>query len=371
MAPVPSIAERQVPPPPPVLVERVFTLDAFRGFTMVCLIAEGFGLLHLVDHSVIGRFAEQFQHRQWEGLNAWDLVQPFFMFIVGAVMPASFAARWAAGETWAKSLRHVLRRCALLILLGLLARSIQAGRPVLDVINVLGQLAFTYLVAFLVLRQSWKVQLGVALGLLAAHWALFQFVTLPGVAGPWARDANIGSVLDHWILGKNWRGSYVTINCLSSAANTLFGVLAGSLVLAKTTPSRKVATLALGGAAGIAAGLALSPFIPIIKKIWTPSFALYSGGITLLALLLFYWLCDVRKLRAWARVFVIVGSNSIFIYLLNEILREWLNETALVFTRPAVTAWGPWGLFLTDWVVILFEIYVCWWLYRRKIFLRI
>lgn len=350
---------------------RLFSLDAFRGFTMVCMVGEGFGLLNLRTYPFIAPVAAQFTHQPWHGMNFWDLIQPFFMFIVGVVMPLSFERRWAAGEIWTTSLRHVLRRSALLIFWGLVARSIGAGRPIVDLINVLAQIAFTYLVAFLVLRRSWRFQAAVAFGLLAGHWALYQFATAPGVTGPWIRDANIGWYLDRVLLGKNWGGSYATINCISSAANTIFGVMAGRLLVSSLPASRIMRILAATGVAGIALGLALDPFIPIIKKTWTASFAIYSTGFTLLALLLFYWICDVRKSQRWATLFAIVGANSIFIYLFHEILHRWLNQTALVFTRWVVDQSESWGKALTALVVISFEIYVCVWLHRRRIYFKL
>lgn len=355
---------------------RVLSIDAFRGFTMICMIAEGFGLLYFLKNPIIGPIAAQFQHVDWNmsipvDLHFWDLIQPFFMFIVGTVMPISFARRWAAGEPWSRSLLHVLRRSALLILFGLMARSIQANRPVVDLINVLAQIAFTYLVAFLLLRKNWKVQGAVALGLLALHWAIYQFASAPGVQGPWVKDANIGWYLDRLVLHKNWSGGYATINCLSSAANTIFGMMAGELLISTLPLARKMRVLAVAGILGVASGLALSALIPLNKKIWTASFALYSTGMTLLALLLFYWVFDVKEKRRWATLFIVVGANSIFIYLFHEILHRWLNQTALVFTGWAVDLWGPGGKAFTTLVVIAFQIWVCFWLYRRKIFFKL
>src|SRR3984893_15089237 len=166
---------------------RVLSIDAFRGFTMICMIAEGFGLLYFLKNPIIGPIANQFRHVDWTisipgDILFGDLTQPFFMFMDGVVMPSSYGRRWAAGEPWSRSLLHVLRRSALLILLGLRARSCQAKRPVLDLINVLAQIAFTYLMAFLVLRKHWSIQAGVACALLALHWALYQFAQAPGVA---------------------------------------------------------------------------------------------------------------------------------------------------------------------------------------------
>jgi predicted acyltransferase len=148
-------------------------------------------------------------------------------------------------------------------------------------------------------------------------------------------------------------------------------MMAGELLISALPLGRKMRLLAFTGILGIASGLALSAFIPLNKKIWTASFALYSTGMTLLALLLFYWIFDVKEKRKWATLFIVVGANSIFIYLFHEILHRWLNQTALVFTGWAVDLWGAGGKALTTLVVIAFQIWVCFWLYRRKIFFKL
>ncbi len=339
--------------------ERVTAIDAFRGFTMICMVSAGFGLLQLKDQSWAAPIAHQFDHAPWIGLRFWDLIQPFFMFIVGAVMPWSFENRWAKGESWSQSLRHVFRRSALLVLWGLIARSVRAGRPVLDLINVLAQIAFTYPVAFLVLRRPESVQLAVALGLLAIHTA--AFVTY---GNPWAISENLGETIDRALLGKNWGGHYATVNCVPSAANTIFGVIAGNMIR-----RRELRRLALFGVGLLAFGLALSPWIPVIKKIWTASFALISGGITIFVLLLFWWLAESRGWRF--RVFVMVGANSIFIYLFHEMLGGWLTQAAKVFTGWGTTYWPAELLAFNDLLVVAFQVWLCVWLYRRKIFFKL
>lgn len=338
---------------------------------MLCMIGEGFGLLYFLKNPLIAPIANQFRHVDWTisipgGIHFWDFIQPFFMFIVGAVMPISFARRWAAGEPWRNSLFHVLRRSALLILFGLIARSFQAKRPVLDLINVLAQVAFTYLIAFLVLRKRWTIQAGVAFALLALHWAIYQFSQAPGVVGPWVKDANMGWYLDGLILHKHWNGSYATINCISSAANTIFGVIAGQLLMSELREQRKLQILTGTGIGGIAMGIALSPLIPLNKKIWTASFAIYSTGFTLLALALFYWIFEVERKQAWAKLFIVVGSNSIFIYLFHEILHRYLLAGGLLVLGSSAIAHA-----YAAWIVIAIEILVCYALYRRRLFLRI
>ena len=115
----------------------MYSLNAFRNSAIVYLIAGDCGYSHLTFHPWVGDFAEQFTPVEWEGMHAWNLGQLLYKFAVGVRMPFSFTRRWQAGKNWPTSLRHVLRRCALLILFSLVARSIQTGAPLLDLINVL------------------------------------------------------------------------------------------------------------------------------------------------------------------------------------------------------------------------------------------
>jgi len=356
---------------PDTATARVFSIDAFRGFTMIWMFSNAFGLHHLKDIPWIAPLEFQFTHAQWHGFNAWDLIQPFFMFIVGAAMPWAFDKRRAAGESERQIFLHVLKRCGMLLFWGIVARSISAGRPNLDLINVLGQLSFTYLAAFLVLDRGWRVQAGTALGLLAVHWGFYNFATGEGITGPYEPNANPGYWLDGLLLGKHWGGGYATINCVSSAANTIFGVMAGWLIKSTRTDGAKLRTLAGWGAAALVAGLALGAVIPVNKKIWTASFAFASTGITLWTLAAFYYACDVKRSRRWAQVGAIVGANSIFIYLFHEMLHGWMERAAAALLGWPIEWWGPWGKALATCAAVAFQIYVCVWLYRRKIFFKL
>ncbi len=366
---MPTVTDTYSRPVP--TADRVISVDAFRGFTMFCMFAGPFGLNAFENSSWLAPIQWQLEHEPWVGVRFWDLIQPFFMFIVGVVMPWSFARRWARGESWQESLIHVLKRAALLVIWGLIARSVGAQRPVIDLINVLAQIAFTYSVAFLVLRKSWRFQFGVALALLAAHTLAYVLWAAGSTGGPWVRDANFGQWLDMAVLGKNWGGSYATFNCLSSAFNTILGVVAGTFLFSKASPQRKFRMFATAGVVLVAAGLALHPWIPVIKKIWTASFALVSGGLTLLALLVFYWVCDVAGKQRWATLFVAIGANSIFIYLFHEILGRWMRQTALIFTSWAEPWVGSFAPFTAAWLAIALQVYLCWWLYERRIFLKL
>lgn len=348
---------------------RLVSLDAFRGFTMIWMFSQSFGLLLWKDDPVLGPIARQFDHEPWHGVRAWDLIQPFFMFIVGVAMPFALANRQNAGQ--ADTFQRALRRSLLLIACGLLARSLRAGAPVLDLINVLAQIGFTYLVAWTVRHKPWQVQAGLAFALLALHTALFLLFTPAGAPDAWTRDQNFGQALDLAVLGKGWGGSYATINCLSSAANTLFGLMAGSWLRDTPNAAQRLRSLLIAGVIGVAAGILLDPVIPLIKKIWTASFALYSAGWSFLMLALFHWICDEKRWQSWARIGVIVGANSIFIYMFHEIFERSMNNFARFVLAAPIAAYGKPAQMVAIWLVVGFQILVCYALYRRKWFLRL
>jgi predicted acyltransferase len=360
--------------------DRLISLDAFRGLTMFLLVAEGAGLWRALlapyfAESVLGTMAVQFTHHPWNGLRFWDLVQPFFMFIVGVAMPFAIARRREKGAGGAEVLGHVLYRSAMLFLLGVLLHCAYAGRLVWELWNVLTQLSFTYLVAYLLMRWSAKVQIGASLGLLLATELLYRFWAVPGFDEPFVKDRNFGSFMDLVLMGKlNNGGGWVAVNCVPTAAHTIWGVLAGRLLMSSRSVRDKIKWLVIPGLIAVAVGYGLDPITPIIKRISTSSFVIVSGGWCLLTLALFYWLIDVRRYRRWSRFAVIVGMNSIFIYLFsNTVGPQWLNGFLAIFTRGFM---GPWVH--EAWVVLatgLFSLgvhwYLCYWLYRRGILIKI
>jgi predicted acyltransferase len=332
---------------------RILSLDAFRGLTMILMLSEGLGLSHLGAGSWFEAIGRQFDHEPWHGMRLWDMIQPAFMFIVGAAMPFSFAQR--PQGRWG----HVLKRAFLLVLWGVIARIVQRGSLYVDLINVLAQIAFTYTLAYCVLGRGWKAQCGLGAGLLALHTALY---ISHNSAAPWTRDANFGWWLDGVLLGTHWGGGYATVNCLSSAANTIAGLWAGS----NLSDRRR---LLLTGIAAIALGLALSPFIPVNKKIWTASFACVSLGLTLLLLVLFQWLVDNGRWKLGLPIVFAVGSNSILIYLLHEMLHRWANQSIRIFLAPLLS--GDLLRVATLVATLAIEVWICWVFYRRRVFFKL
>ena len=357
---------------------RLVSLDFFRGVTMFLLIGEATAIYEkLIDpglHSpLILAIGLQFHHHPWNGLRFWDLIQPFFMFIVGVAMPFSIGRRWDRGDTWRQTFGHALRRSALLLLLGWAVYCIAPGRLTFELWNVLAQLSFTYLVAFLMMRRSTAAQLAFTFGLLALTEILYRAWAVPGFNQAFVPDHNFGSWVDMKLMGKLSLGHWVAFNAVPTTAHTMWGVLAGQLLKSERPAPQKIRTLAIAGAIGVAAGLALHPVTPIIKRICTSSFVIASGGWCLLALCLSYWLIDVRGRKRWVTFFAVVGLNPLFIYLVTETGGAvWLTSIAKPFTEGLFGWAGEWGAGVVTSLAAWGMLWgICYWLYKRKILIKI
>ncbi|MEJ2239727.1 MAG: DUF5009 domain-containing protein, partial [Gemmatimonadales bacterium] len=242
---------------------RLSSLDFFRGLTMFLLVAEGALvyeslLVPELDGTWIQAIATQFTHHPWNGLRFWDLVQPFFMFIVGVAMPFSFARRWERGDSYAATLRHAVVRSLVLLGLGVGLYVVAAGYLTLELWNVLAQLSFTYLLAFLIMRKSSQTQLLVTVGLLVLTEVLYRSWPLAGYNQPFTPDQNFGSWLDMLLMGKLSGGHWVAVNAVPTAAHTIWGVLAGYVLMSKRTPSQKIKILLIAGVIGLVVGYGLN-----------------------------------------------------------------------------------------------------------------
>ncbi len=347
---------------------RSFALDAYRGLIMILLVSSGFGFAALRNHPRWSWLALQFDHVPWEGATFWDMVQPAFMFIVGVALPFAAARRLELGAGRRQLWGHVALRSLRLVLLSQVLMCVAANRLHFQLINVLSQIAFTYFLSFAIMQLKFRAQAAIAAAILAGHWLLFAL--LPGPDGAFSRTDNIGAVLDRAWLGRNYPGYYVTINFITSTVTTLFGVWAGGLLRSNWEPRMKLKILAGWAAACFAAGLILARFNPLVKRLWTSSFALYSAGWVLLMLLLIYWLTEVKGYRAFAWPLLIAGMNSIFIYSINETLRGWLNRSLAVFTGgfQFIGALAP---VAQSCAVLLVMWGLCYWLYRHRIFFKL
>ena len=351
---------------------RLESLDAFRGFTMILLVSGAFGIQYLKNYQYLGFVLWQFSHHPWNGLYFWDLIQPFFMFIVGVAMPFSFAKRWERGDTWNKTFLHVIKRSVILFFLGVILHCAYSNRLVWELWNVLTQLAFTCFFAFLFMRKPIRTQIIISFAILLGNYLAYRFIPVPGVTDPWVKDSNLGAFVDSIILGKlNPGGGWVTINFIGSTAHTMWGVIAGLVIKSGRTDTRKVRLLVIAGIIGVVLGIILDPITPVIKRICTSSFIILSGGWCLLALTFFYWIIDVKGYRKWAHFMVIAGMNPIFIYMFKELLGKWTDNFIGIFTMPFLEHLGVAGKIIHTNIILFVIWYFAYLLYKHKIFIKI
>jgi len=361
--------------------QRVLSIDLFRGVVMFLLIAEATGFYDLLivpafEGTFVHAIGLQFRHHPWNGLRLWDLGQPFFMFISGVAMYFSYNKRWEQGERWGDSLLHALKRSLLLFSLGW---AIYRIVPVEDnphgafLYDMLPQLAFASLVAFLIMRRSVVQQLTLAFGLVVITELLYRLWVMPGFDQAFFPGHNFGSYIDRLLLGGLSGGHWVAFNIVPSTAFVIWGVLAGRLLRRSSPPARKIRTMLVIGLGGVAAGLAISLFTPIIRHICTSSFVILSGGFCLFSLALAYWLMDVRRMRKGTPFLVAVGMNPLFIYFFAQTGgADWLRQVAVPFSRGLFGWAGEWPAEVATALATLALMWgLCYWLYRRRIYVKI
>jgi len=360
---------------------RILSLDVMRGLIMILLAAESclvyVSLSELYPEGIPNAVVSQFFHHPWHGLRFWDLVQPAFMTMAGAALYASYYFRLQKGTSWKENLPHVLKRSLKLFIAGTALHCVYAGTLVWELWNVLTQLSVTTLIAYLIIRKPVWYQLLVSILLILLTELLYRFVLMPGFSEPFVEFKNFGAWFDTVLGQKINSDGWVAINAIPTAAHTIWGVLAGKVLLSAGAASSKIKTLVLGGLVAFLIGYGLDwlGITPIIKRISTSSFVFASGAWVLWILAFLYWFFDVKQWNKFAWVFVVVGMNAIFIYLFFETVGvQWLNKTVAIFVAgPAVFlgASAQIAAVISAFVALLAEWGLCYWLYKRKIFFKI
>lgn len=318
--------------------QRLESLDILRGFDLFCLVGLE-ALVHALGKAInaswFASVTDAFTHADWIGFSPWDLVMPLFMFMAGVTIPFTrTSGSGSKGRMWLK----IIKRVALLWIFGMMCQgnllSLNPDRLYVYS-NTLQAIAAGYLIAVaLFLTVSLRVQVAVALLLLGIYWAGMEFVMIDGYGGgDYTAGANFAEWVDRMCLGRfrdgavsdgaggvvfaSWYNYTWVWSSLTFAVTVMLGVFAGK-VLRNGSMSRgqKALALALGGAALTVAGLALGVWHPIIKRIWTASMTLFSGGLCWLLMAAFYYVIDclgIKKGLGWLKVY---GMNSIAAYML-------------------------------------------------------
>lgn len=361
--------------------KRLISLDVMRGAIMILLAAESCLLYQSLSNLALpdaGRLAvSQFFHHPWNGLRFWDLVQPAFMLMAGAALYLSYYYKKQKGKSWRQNFPHVLLRCFKLFVCGVALHCVYAGRLVWELWNVLTQLSITTLIAYLIIRWTAWQQILFSIFLLLLTELLYRFVSVPGYTEPFVSGKNFGNWMDMVLMGKLNSDGWVAINFLPTAAHTIWGVLAGRLIISNKPSGHKINALCIAATICLVFGYGLdvSGITPIIKRISTSSFVLASGGWVLLMLAALYWIADVKGWNRYAWIFTVVGMNAIFIYLFFETVGlQWLNGAVGIFVKGPLSMIGMHeniAAVFSAIVTLLAEWSLCYWLFNRKIFFKL
>ena len=397
-----AAAPPQAPPP-----TRLGSIDAYRGLVMFLLLAEQFRTATvakaLPDCGFWQFIASQQQHVEWTGAVLHDMIQPSFSFLVGVALPFSIGNRRTRGQSAEAVTGHAFVRALILVLLGIFLRSTGKSQTNFTFEDTLTQIGLGYGFLYLIALRSVRVQ-WIALGvILVGYWLAFALWPLPGpdfdwakagvtpdfvgnasgFAAHWNKNANVAWVFDQWFLNLFPRdkpflfnqGGYATLSFIPTLGTMILGLLAGETLRSPRSGSAKVGWLLMAGVIGIAFGWALgaAEVCPVVKRIWTPSWVLFSGGWCFLGMALFYRVIDLNGHRRWAFPLIVIGMNSIAAYVMDHLfpsfirdaLRTHLGVHAFQVLGPAYEQFllGACSI-LTLWLIL----YAMW---RKKIFLRI
>jgi predicted acyltransferase len=383
------------------------SVDAYRGLVLALMMGEALHFCAVAAarpaSAVWGFLCVHQSHVEWIGGSLHDLIQPGFSFLVGVALPFSLAARRARGQNPGQMRAHAFRRAFILVVLGIFLRSL--GRPQThftfeDTLTQIGLgYGFLYLLGLRPRRDQWSA-LGV---ILLVFWAAFALYPAPpadfdwesvgvpsdwphlttGFAAHWNKNENLSAAFDRWFLNLFPReepfvfndGGYQTLSFIPTLATMILGLLAGGVLRSARTPPERIRWLVVAGVAGIASGWLIGAIglCPVVKRIWTPSFTLWSGGWCFLFLAGFYFVLDVRGRQRWAFPLVVLGMNSIAAYCADWLWKGFISDAlARHLVQGPFLIFGPaYEPFLLGAATLLVLWLVLFWMYRRRIFLRI
>jgi len=389
-------------------VARNIAVDAYRGFVMLLMMGEVLSFAKVWQAYPASWFwhilAYNQTHVEWAGCSLHDMIQPSFSFLVGVALPYSIASRTAKGGTFWKVFGHAVWRAFLLAALGIFLRSMDKSQTYFTMEDTLTQIGFGYPIIFLLgfrpPRWAWAA-LGVILSGYWLAWALYPVAgsnfdwssvgvsaawnaqhNYTGFAAHWNKNFNLGTAFDQWFLNlfpreKPWvynEGGYLTLSFIPTLGTMILGLIGGRW-LRESAPQIPLKKFLVAGVVGIAAGLFFhfTHICPVVKRIWTPSWTLFSGGMSFLFLAAFCWVIEVKQRRGWAFPLVVVGMNSIAAYCIAHLTEGFIISTFRIHLGPNFFG------FLGDGLKPLLQgaaVLTCYWLlllwmYRRKIFLKI
>jgi predicted acyltransferase len=393
---------------PAMPIRRVASVDIYRGFVMLLMMAEVLSLQD-VSEALPGNSFWQFlafnqSHVEWTWLSLHDMIQPSFTFLVGVVLPFSIASRKNSGATFGSVIGHTVKRSLILILLGIFLRSMHAKQTYFTFEDTLTQIGLGYTFLVVLSFYSKKLWLTVLIVILAGYWLAFALYPLPdaafdyaaagvvpnwehnlqGIAAHWNKNTNLAWAFDKWFLNLfprekpflNNRGGYATLSFIPTLATMIIGLFAGNALKDSTTPANKIKFFVSAGIALIIIGVLfhVTGINPIVKRIWTPAWTIFSGGICFLFLAFFYGVIDVADKKKWSFFLMVIGANSIAAYVIADGgMREVISSSLHIHlgqTYDQVFG-SAYSTLINGALVLLFEWLILYWMYKKKIFIKI
>lgn len=400
----------QSPPTPPAPPARLESVDAYRGLVMLLMMAEILKFSTVAKavpgNEVWAFLGGQQSHVEWAGCSLHDLIQPSFSFLVGVSLPYSLTARAARGQSRLRMILHAFWRAFVLVWLGIILRSLWGPLPDYGFTDTLSQIGlgygFLFLLGFRPVRDQWIAVAAILVG----YWAFFALWPLPGpdfdwaavgvtqqwldqhgftgFAAHWNKNANAAAAFDRWFLNLFPRekhfyysgGGYQVLSFIPTLATMILGLIAGGVLKSERAPWKKIGWLTIAGVIGLGSGYLLGYLgvCPVVKRIWTPGWVLFSGGWCFLLLAGFYAVVDRVGWRGWAFPLVVVGMNSIAAYCIStsfvkpeihKMVRRHLGEQTFRVFGPEYAPLLHGAVTLTLLWLILY------WMYRRKVFIRV
>ncbi len=368
---------------------RLYSLDALRGFDMFWIMGAD-AILYALRDGTKSTFwtavANQFEHPLWNGFHAYDMIFPLFLFMAGVSTPFSVGRELEKGKTRTQLLWRVIKRGLILVLLGLIANNGLKIQPIADIRfpSVLGRIGIAYMFANIIyLYASEIAQMIWFWVFIIGYYLLLKFTSAPGFhPGDLTPQGNFASWVDRTILPGHLyvpfpgtktnmhdpEGLFSTIPAISTG---LLGILTGTLLKdKKRTQLEKTLIMACVGLVFIALSLFWNLDFPINKNLWSSSFVLLVGGISLLLMSLFYYVIDVLGYKKWTLFFRVIGMNSILIYMSGHFI-------AWRFTNQAFFGWlgqllgNPYNAVAMAITYVLIKWLFLYYLYQKKTFLRV
>jgi predicted acyltransferase len=341
-------------------------------------------------------------HVAWAGCSLHDTIQPGFSFLVGVALPYSIASRLAKGGAFGGMFGHAVWRSLILVALGIFLRSTHSQQTNFTFEDTLTQIGLGYPILFLLGFRAPRWQWIALTAILVGYWLAWALYPLPGpafnyqsvgvpadwphhysgFAARWNKNANLGHAFDQWFLNLFPRtapfvansGGYLTLSFIPTLGTMILGLAAGRWLRA-SAPRIPMERLIVAGCIGIASGLLLhfSGICPVVKRIWTPSWTLFSGGVCFLFLAAFSWIIDVKGYRKWAFPLVVIGMNSIAAYLMAHLWERFIIDSFRINLGPHAFQFLGTGLepLLRGTAVLAVFWSILFWMYRRKLFLRV